>query len=165
MFSNDYRLPLHLTRLKIDFCLLPSVNNETFRYLPFVDYIELTNCRIQNYDVRTLPNRKNLKYLDISHNLCDDENLRRVMQDLVFNDELKVFNVTNCCPFVYKYMSTYILFNDTKIEKLYVNNNSFVEAPVDNENVMLPTNLKVFDFSNNKLGKVFFGMPYCRYLT
>ncbi|CAG2194956.1 TLR13 [Mytilus edulis] len=158
-FSNRYKLLRNLTKLKINFCLLPSVTNLTFLNLPYLEHIEIKNCQIEKFEVGTLPNSKNLKYLDISHNRFDNDNMLSLMQNLLFNDELKVLKMTNCCPLAFKYMYTFIFLNNTKIEELYVNNNSFVEASGDDNNTMLPSTLKVFDFSNNILGKFFYRMP------
>lgn len=45
-----------------------------------------------------------MKYLDITHNRLDHENLIRVIDDLLFKDELKDLKMTNCCPLVLTYM-------------------------------------------------------------
>ncbi|XP_052079310.1 toll-like receptor 4 [Mytilus californianus] len=161
-FSNRYLSLTHLTRLKIDFCWLPSVTNLTFLYLPYLEYIEMTNCKIQNYDVGTLPKKKKIRYLDISHNRLNDDNLLTLMQDLLLHDELQVLKMTNSFPLVLDYNPAYLTSQliETKIEEIYLNNNSFIEIDGDEKNFMLPTTLKVCDFSNNKLGKFYFGMPY-----
>ncbi|CAC5412843.1 unnamed protein product [Mytilus coruscus] len=166
-FSNRYLSLTHLTRLKIDFCWLPSVTNLTFLYLPYLEYIEMTNCKIQNYDVGTLPKRKKIRYLDISHNRLNDDSLLTLMQDLLLHDELQVLKMTNSFPLVLDYNPAYLTsqLNETKIEEIYVNNNSFIEINGDEKNFMLPTTLKVCDFSNNKLGKFYFGMPYLSILN
>ncbi|CAC5425107.1 unnamed protein product [Mytilus coruscus] len=161
-FSNRYLSLTHLTRLKIDFCWLPSETNLTFLYLPYLEYIEMTNCKIQNYEVGTLPKRKKIRYLDISHNRLNDDSLLNLMRDMVLHDELQVLKMTNSFPHVLEYNPAYltVLLKGTKIEEIYVNNNSFVEAYGNENNFMLPTTLKVCDFSNNKLGKFYFGMTY-----
>ncbi|XP_052079311.1 toll-like receptor 4 [Mytilus californianus] len=161
-FSSNYRSLRRLTRLKIDFCLLPSVNNETFRYLPHLDYIELTYCEIQSYDRGTLPNRKTFRYLDISHNRLDDESLAQVMGDLDLHANLKVVKMTNSCLCVDRFSSSYFasVLYVTKIEVFYANNNSFVYAFGDEKSFKLPITLKMCDFSNNNLLKFYFGMPF-----
>ncbi|CAC5378518.1 TLR13 [Mytilus coruscus] len=159
-FSNGYKSLTHLTRLKIDFCLLPSLINVTFLYLQYLDHIEMRNCRIQEYEVGTLPNIKNIRYLDISDNFLNDDSLSRLMKDLSSNEELKVMKMTNCCPSIVIYIPASIYLTESKIEEIYANNNSFIQASEYGRYFMLPTTLKVFDFSNNKLGIFFFGMPY-----
>lgn len=58
-----------------------------------------------------------MKYLDITHNRLDHENLIRVIHDLLFKDELKDFKMTNCCPF----LLTYMLPNTLKVS-YFLNN-------------------------------------------
>ncbi|CAG2194953.1 unnamed protein product [Mytilus edulis] len=155
MFSNDYESLRQLTRLKIDFCLLPSANNKTFRYLPYLDYIELTYCEILSYQSGTLTNTKTFRYLDISHNLLDDESLHEVMEDLYFHRNLHVLKMTNSCQHVDRFPSSYpaTILYVTKIETFYANNNSFVYVYGDEKSLMLPITLKVCDLSNNELSK------------
>ncbi|XP_071150156.1 toll-like receptor 4 [Mytilus edulis] len=167
MFPNIYRSLTHLTKLEIGLCNLPHVRNITFFNLPNLEYLDMHRCHTQSYDRWTLRNGKKLKYLDISENEFTDDCLSKLMSDLNFNVKLEILKMTNSFPSMSIFLPQYLalFLNATQIREIYVNNNSFVEAIGNDEYFMMPPTLKVFDFSNNKLSKFYFGMPYLSILN
>ncbi|CAG2207995.1 unnamed protein product [Mytilus edulis] len=169
-FAEEYRTLTNLKRLKTGFCVLHHLTNITFTNLLYLEYIEMQTCWIQKFDRGTIPNRNYFRYLDISHNELSDydhDSLYSLMKELSFFKELRGLKMTNSFPFVYIFKPGYLTFflKSTKIEKLYVNNNSLVEAIGNNQLFMMPPTLRVCDFSNNRLSKFYFGMPYLSMLN
>ncbi|CAG2194952.1 unnamed protein product [Mytilus edulis] len=167
IFPARYRSLTHLKSLQIGLCNLPYLSNKTFFNLPNLENLDMHNCNTQRHDRLTLRNGRKLKYLDISQNQLSEQGLSYLMSDLYFNDKLEILKMTNSVPSVNVFAPHYFAYdlNALKIKAIYANNNSFTDAIGNNEYFMLPSMLKMCDFSNNKLSKFYFGMPYLSILN
>ncbi|CAG2223766.1 unnamed protein product [Mytilus edulis] len=67
-------------------CSVRSLNNESFKYIPQIQNLSLSGCRIKHINKGTFQQLKNISILDISNNTClKFEVLENVTHDLQFS--------------------------------------------------------------------------------
>lgn len=150
VFPEVYMSFKRLQRLVTGNCTMNTMNN-TFSYLPYLQYIDISSCNISNYQEGTL-NKRNLTYLSMPGKgwtyLTYDRN---VIRDL---------NTTNLTILVMKH-STFSLESafhykyliHSGLRELYIHNNNLNQIINEGEPVefTLPSTLEILDLSNNKL--------------
>ncbi|CAC5374763.1 unnamed protein product [Mytilus coruscus] len=163
VFGDGFsRLP-SLKRIKTGVCKMNTVNNETFSNMPHLEFIDLSQCSILHYDAGTLSNRTQLIYLDMSNVYFLFEYFRKFIEEDIQSSKVKILKITGIVRQAAELpLCFFQTLNNTGIEFLYMDNNSFVEAYNDRMEMCnaVPTTLKLLDFSNNKLTKFYFEIPY-----
>ncbi|CAG2249551.1 unnamed protein product [Mytilus edulis] len=163
VFGDGFSRLSILKRIKTGACHIDIVNNQTFSNLPHLEFIDLSNCVIYHYVVGTLSERKQLVYLDMSNVLMKIDSFKDLFEEDIQSSKVKIVKANSMLEYSADLpLCFFRILNDTGIEELYITNNSFVVA----ENVHIkmcnavPTTLKLLDFSNNKLTKFCFEIPY-----
>ncbi|XP_052085922.1 toll-like receptor 4 [Mytilus californianus] len=150
VFPEVFMSLKRLQRLVVGNCTMNTMNN-TFTYLPYLHYIDMSSCTISNYQKGTLY-KKNLTFLSMPGKgwklFTYDQN---VIHDL---------NSTNLTILVMKHSTfslesafhyTYLIHSG--LRELYINNNNLRKIINRGEPVefCLPSTLEILDLSNNKL--------------
>ncbi|VDI74772.1 Hypothetical predicted protein [Mytilus galloprovincialis] len=163
VFGEGFSRLSILKRIKTGECHIDIVNNETFSNLQHLEFIDLSNCVIYNYVAGTLSERTQLIYLDMSNVPMQIDSFKDLFTVDIQSSKVKVVKANGMLELSADLpLCFFRILNDTGIEELYIANNSFVVA----ENVHIkmcnavPTTLKLIDFSNNKLTKFCFEIPY-----
>ncbi|CAG2190937.1 unnamed protein product [Mytilus edulis] len=81
-FGQGYSSLKQLRQLKAGKCQMQLVNNNTFSNLPYLEFVELTNCRIVQFTNGCIfCHLKNFRYLDLSGTMCENNNFRSFALD------------------------------------------------------------------------------------
>ncbi|CAC5399917.1 unnamed protein product [Mytilus coruscus] len=164
-FGKGYSSLKQLRQLKAGKCQMELVNNNTFSNLPYLEFVELSKCRIVQFGNGCIfCHLKNFRYLDLSKTVCENNNFRSLVSDF---KRTKIRKIKMTRTFFTSAFPPFHLFGDlanSGITELYINKNSFVMAH-DTVTDTIPNTLQVLDLSDNMLVQVSYSMLTLRTLN
>ncbi|XP_071181344.1 toll-like receptor 4 [Mytilus edulis] len=140
------------------YCTLKILTPDTFKYIPYVERLDLSECGINAIWIATFKGLIHLKYLDLSYNKClRFRGFANVTQDLP-STSLKILKIN-------KIHQTFDLntiltkcvlepLQSTNITQIYINSNRlqlFEKGAID----FFPKTLKILSIADNEL--IFYG--------
>ena len=124
--------------------------NKSIQYLNLAD-----NAFSKDYTsiCKLLRNNNEIRYLDISSTVLDEEGLLEFSNSLKHNKSLKMLYMENCSLFQDKLTNLFKFFSCLKLCELHLNDNKFTEMEVKVINCMLENNkfLKIISMKNCNL--------------